>query len=62
MTSLSVDSMPTHSQPPFSRWRLYLQRYRTRQALLLLDDVQLADIGLTRAAAWREGSKPFWRR
>ncbi|MFJ7498393.1 MULTISPECIES: DUF1127 domain-containing protein [Serratia] len=54
--------MPTHSQPPFSRWRLYLQRYRTRQALLLLDDVQLADIGLTRAAAWREGCKPFWRR
>ncbi|HID9656500.1 TPA: DUF1127 domain-containing protein [Serratia marcescens] len=45
----------------WSRWRLYLQRYRTRRELLLLNDKQLADIGLTRADAWREGYKPFWR-
>ncbi|CAI1140523.1 Uncharacterized conserved small protein [Serratia quinivorans] len=62
MMSLAVDPVPTHSRPAFSRWRLYLQRYRTRQALLLLDDAQLADIGLTSAAAWQEGCKPFWRR
>ncbi|SPZ65302.1 Uncharacterized conserved small protein [Serratia quinivorans] len=41
--------------------RLYWQRYLTRQSLLLLDDVQLADVGLTRTQAWREGRKPFWR-
>jgi uncharacterized protein YjiS (DUF1127 family) len=39
---------------------LYLQRHRTRKSLLLLDDAQLADVGLTRADARREGRKPFW--
>ncbi|MBH2694512.1 DUF1127 domain-containing protein [Serratia marcescens] len=44
-----------------SRWRLYLLRHRTRKELLLLNDRQLADIGLTQVEARREGYKPFWK-
>ena len=58
----SADSVPARRRLTFSRWGLYLQRYRTRQSLLLLDDAQLTDIGLTRTDARREGGKPFWRR
>ncbi len=36
-------------------------RARERRALLALDDHLLKDIGLSRADAVREGSKPFWR-
>ncbi|MBO2006742.1 DUF1127 domain-containing protein [Serratia marcescens] len=43
----------------WSRWRLYLLRHRTRKELLLLNDRQLADIGLTQVEARREGYKPF---
>ena len=35
--------------------------YRQRRELLALDDRMLKDIGLSRADAFREGSKPFWR-
>ncbi len=62
MMTLSTDSVLARHWLTFSRWRLYLQRYRTRQSLLLLDDAQLTDIGLTRTDARREGGKPFWRR
>lgn len=62
MMTWSADSVPARRRLTFSRWRLYLQRYRTRQSLLLLDDAQLTDIGLTRTDARREGGKPFWRR
>ncbi|WP_460417827.1 DUF1127 domain-containing protein [Pseudomonas sp. microsymbiont 2] len=44
-----------------SRWALMLHRWRTRRALLQLDDRQLRDIGLTWEQAWREGRKPFWK-
>ncbi|WP_258922558.1 DUF1127 domain-containing protein [Serratia marcescens] len=53
--------MTTWRRVGWSRWRWYLLRLRTRRELLLLNDRQLADIGLTRADAWREGYKPFWR-
>ncbi|QXI41033.1 DUF1127 domain-containing protein [Pseudomonas xantholysinigenes] len=43
------------------RWGLMLHRWRTRRALLQLDDRQLRDIGLTWEQAWREGRKPFWK-
>jgi uncharacterized protein YjiS (DUF1127 family) len=62
MMTFLVADVPAPRQTrliPF--WRLYWQRYLTRQSLLLLDDVQLADVGLTRTQAWREGRKPFWR-
>jgi uncharacterized protein YjiS (DUF1127 family) len=35
-------------------------RARSRRALLEMSDAMLEDIGLGRADAWREGSKPFW--
>jgi uncharacterized protein YjiS (DUF1127 family) len=38
-------------------WR----RWHSRNLLSQLDDHMLKDIGLTRADAWHEASKPFWR-
>lgn len=38
-----------------------LHRWRTRRALLELDDQQLRDIGLSWEQARQEGSKPFWK-
>lgn len=35
--------------------------YRQRRALLALDAAMLKDIGISRADAIREGSKPCWR-
>lgn len=34
---------------------------RQRRALLGLSDAMLKDIGISRADAFREGTKPFWR-
>ncbi len=36
------------------------QRYRSRRQLLGLDDHSLKDIGISRADAYFESSKPFW--
>ena len=61
--------IPSES-PPGVRVRLraaltrlhdWYEVYRQRRALLGLDDAMLKDIGLSRADAIREGSKPFWR-
>ncbi|OLE60023.1 MAG: hypothetical protein AUI36_12835, partial [Cyanobacteria bacterium 13_1_40CM_2_61_4] len=41
--------------------RIWQHRRRGRCALRHLDDWLLKDIGLSRAAAAREASKPFWR-
>ncbi|HYQ52346.1 DUF1127 domain-containing protein [Pseudomonas sp. NPDC012596] len=43
------------------RWGLMLHRWRTRRALLQLDDNQLRDIGLSWEQARVEGQKPFWK-
>ncbi|WP_419246686.1 DUF1127 domain-containing protein [Serratia sp. NFX21] len=59
--SVSIESEPAQRREIFPLWRQYLQRYRTRTSLLQLDDTQLADIGLSRAQAVKEGRKPFWR-
>ena len=40
---------------------LWLERRRQRRALLELNDHLLKDIGLSRADAWQEGTKPFWQ-
>jgi len=39
-------------------WR---ERSRSRRLLAAFSDHQLSDLGLSRADAWRESSKPFWR-
>lgn len=39
-------------------WR---HRSRSRAVLAALDDRMLRDIGVTRAEAWCEAAKPFWR-
>ena len=43
------------------RWGLMLHRWRTRRALLQLDDGQLRDVGLSWEQAREEGCKPFWK-
>jgi uncharacterized protein YjiS (DUF1127 family) len=40
---------------------LWLERARQRRQLRELSDHMLRDIGLTRADAWAESEKPFWR-
>jgi uncharacterized protein YjiS (DUF1127 family) len=40
---------------------VWLERSRQRRALAELNDHMLRDIGLTRADAWAEAEKPFWR-
>lgn len=39
----------------------WIERARQRNALAVLDDVMLRDIGITRVEAVRESEKPFWR-
>jgi len=45
----------------FAALQVWLERREQRRALLNLSDPMLKDIGLSRADAWAEGSKPFWR-
>ena len=44
-----------------STLRTWHQRARTRRQLLTLEDQLLADIGVSRADAVHEASKPFWQ-
>ena len=39
----------------------WLERKRQRRELLEMSDSLLKDIGISRADAWHEGSKPFWK-
>ena len=39
----------------------WVEVHRQRRALLALGDDMLKDIGISRAQADAEGSKPFWR-
>jgi uncharacterized protein YjiS (DUF1127 family) len=39
----------------------WVDRARQRRRLCELSDQMLRDIGLTRADAWAEYAKPFWR-
>lgn len=41
-------------------WPAFWRRLSTRRMLLKLSDQHLRDIGLTRAQAEREASRPFW--
>lgn len=38
-----------------------IERRRSRLALMEMTDAQLRDIGVSRADAYREFDKPFWR-
>ena len=40
---------------------MWLERSRQRRQLAQLSDHMLRDIGLTRADAWAEAEKRFWR-
>jgi uncharacterized protein YjiS (DUF1127 family) len=40
---------------------VWLERSRQRRQLAQLSNHMLRDIGLTRADAWLEAEKPFWR-
>jgi uncharacterized protein YjiS (DUF1127 family) len=44
-----------------TRLLVWHDRVRERRALLGLNDMQLRDIGISRADAGSEGDKPFWR-
>jgi uncharacterized protein YjiS (DUF1127 family) len=44
-----------------ARILLWINRYRQRKLLRGLDDFMLQDIGMSRADALRESSKPFWK-
>lgn len=39
-------------------WRC---RHRSRHQLKMMSDHMCKDIGISRADAWREGRKPFWK-
>lgn len=45
---------------PLARVKAALDLWQQRRALALLDDSRLADLGLTRAQARAEASRPFW--
>ena len=40
---------------------LWRRRARERRLIAALSHEQLKDMGLSRADAWREAQKPFWR-
>jgi uncharacterized protein YjiS (DUF1127 family) len=44
-----------------ARVQVWLERRWQRRTLLALNDHLLKDIGVSRADAWAEGQKPFWR-
>jgi uncharacterized protein YjiS (DUF1127 family) len=41
--------------------QIWQERAAERRSLAALDDAALKDVGMTRAAAVEEWSKPFWR-
>ncbi|MEL0608650.1 DUF1127 domain-containing protein [Vibrio echinoideorum] len=53
LSSLSVKKF-------YSKFRLYLQKHRTRKHLAELSDYLLEDVGITRGQANEEVRKPFW--
>ena len=52
------ESVPVRLAGVLLTWQ---ERAVQRYALASLDGRMLSDIGLSRADAWRETSKPFWR-
>lgn len=48
-------------QVAFDRFQVWRDRVRTRRHLAMMSDYQLKDIGISRADAYSEVQKPFWR-
>ncbi|MGX0878528.1 uncharacterized protein YjiS (DUF1127 family) [Roseovarius sp. MBR-154] len=57
---IDAPSLPRNTRPRRITLGLLLDVRRQRRALLRLDDAALADLGLTRRAALREATRPFW--
>jgi uncharacterized protein YjiS (DUF1127 family) len=55
---VSGDSAAVRAAKLLLTWQ---ERASERHALASLDAHMLSDIGLSRADAWREAAKPFWR-
>ena len=52
---------PAYTLPKVIQWiENVLERRRSRLALMELTDAQLKDIGVSRAEAYGEASRPFW--
>jgi uncharacterized protein YjiS (DUF1127 family) len=64
MMNLSITVVRSRRLPHWSEIRTlfieWRQRARSRLELMLLDDRELWDMGLTRVDAHRESNKPFW--
>jgi len=56
--ALSLSSLASLAAAALDGWS---ERAQGRRRLAALDDRMLADIGISRADAEREASKPFWR-
>jgi uncharacterized protein YjiS (DUF1127 family) len=59
-TTPHAAEMPTAQQGLAQRLLSAIARQQQRKALALLDQHQLADIGISREAAVKEAAKPFW--
>ena len=55
-------SLGTWLRDRFGLWHLWHQRWRQRRQLAELDAHLLRDIGVSPREAFREVSKPFWRK
>lgn len=49
------------SNAAYTTLKLWRSRSRQRRRLTHFSDHQLKDIGVSRADAWAESSKPFWK-
>ena len=65
MTSLRITAVRSSRLPRWSElWALIIEwrrRTRSRYELMMLDDRELSDMGLTRSDACNERDKPFWQ-
>lgn len=65
MTSLNITAVRSSRLPRWSElWALIIEwrrRARSRYELMMLDDRDLADMGMTRLDTCNERDKPFWR-
>ena len=65
MTSLNITAVRSSRLPRWRElWALIIEwrrRARSRYELMMLDDRDLSDMGMTRLDACNERDKPFWQ-